>query len=210
MRNTLVLCAITVAGGAQANLVLNGGFENNVAGGNIDNMANATWNATVANSTGYGASEELDLYNPTGYGPPPCEGNWKAAMHSKAAAAMSDAFTLDLSAPLVVGQTYRLSFCAVTNDDFFGGPGDLNIGISSSATAFGTLIYNTGAIAIGSWTTYSTNFVASSAATYLSVETVATNTGWSHVDDFQVDVVPEPASLSALAIGALALLRRRR
>lgn len=210
-RTTLGFLAILGFTSVQANLLTNGGFEINTAAGNMDNMSNATWNATVGNSTAYGGSNELDLYDASAaYGPTPCEGLWKAAMHSQAGTALTDAFTLEFSSALTVGNTYKLSFCAVANDDFSSGPGALDLGISTTAGTFGTGVYST-AVATGTtWTLYSTTFVASIAATHLSVETAVGNSGWSHVDDFKVEVVPEPATMAALGVGALGLLRRRK
>lgn len=205
-----ILTLAGIAGAANANLVLNGGFETNTAGGDMSNMSNALWTATVANSTAYGPSGELDLYTTATFLPLPCEGHWKAALHTKGGTTDVDAFTLDLSGALTPGQSYTLSFCAVSNNDFGVGNGELDIGVSTSATGFGTWVYNTGVIPIGVWTTYTTTFVAPDASVFLSVSSVGSNHGWNHVDDFQLDVVPEPASICALGLGALALLRRRR
>ena len=39
---------------------------------------------------------------------------------------------------------------------------------------------------------------------------VTDNTGMTHTDSSSLRIVPEPATLSLLALGSLALLRRRR
>lgn len=199
----------SLAACASANYVINGSLEINSAGTDVYNMSNATWNGLVANSTAYGPSEELDLQTITGYTPAPCDGLWKASLHTNSAGPNVDGFTLDLSSPLVVGNTYTLSICGAASSAH---PiGLLDVGLSTSATSFGTAMISTGLMAIDAWTVYSTTFTATFAATHVSVQSLAFSDGWGHVDDVRlVDAVPEPASLAVLGLGFLAMARRRR
>ena len=104
---------IVVSVPASANLLLNGDFENNSAGGTLFNMSNAAFTSTVANATGFGTSEELDLVTGTGFGIAPQSGNWKVGMHQRSNLATNrDELSLDLSAPLTVGDSYDLAFYA--------------------------------------------------------------------------------------------------
>jgi hypothetical protein len=197
---------------ASANLVLNGSFENNSASGNLYNMSNGSFNSVVSDAEGFGGSGELDLINSSGYGPAPLYGNYKVALHSAGAGSQVDAFSLALSSPLVVGQSYYISFAATINNDFNGGSGQLHVGLSNSATSFGNeLLYATPNI--GTWTLYGYNFTATSADSYLTVSSSAYNNAWIHVDGFSItanQAVPEPMSIVAISLGGLALLRRRK
>ena len=196
---------------AAANLVFNGSFEANTAAATIYNMTNAGWTATVANSTAFGASQELDLMTLDNvYGSPPPDGLWKAGLHTHAGATALDAFSLTLSSSVVAGQTYRLRFSAESVTDFSSVLGIVSIGISGSATAFGNQVFSASPGASG-WTQYDQTFVAPASGSYLTVSSVANNDGWTHVDNFQLEAVPEPATWAVVGVGPalLAWWRRR-
>jgi hypothetical protein len=205
---SLLLASLT--GAAGANLVLNGSFEVNTATSTIYNLSNAVWNATVANSTAFGMSQELDLMTlDSVYGSPPPDGLWKVGLHSRAGDGALDAFSLNLSSPVVAGQTYRLRFSAESVTAFDPGLGMVAIGISGSATAFGTGVFSATPSA-GSWTQYDQELIAPVNGLYLTVSSVANNNGWTHVDNFQLEAVPEPAAWAIVALGPVLLAWRRR
>src|SRR2546421_3599977 len=139
-----VLLALCTARSAQADLILNGNFENNTAGATMFNMSNATYNATVANSTAFGTAQEIDLITGTDFGIAPQSGKWKLGIHTQVNPANFDAFSLTLASPLVTGDLYDLSFYATNSPTGFqnAGPGPVEIGLSTSATSFGTLIFS--------------------------------------------------------------------
>ncbi len=71
-------------------------------------------------------------------------------------------------------------------------------------------------VAINSWTTTSVSFTAAQSG-YANVEVFTYNNGWtpngyvySAVDNFNLQAVPEPASLGLLGLSSVLLLRRRR
>jgi hypothetical protein len=85
---------------------------------------------------------------------------------------VASAFSFDLSSPIVAGEMYELEFYAYpmhVYTDFYD-VGYVEIGISTSPTSFGTLVF-TGMPEWpeNGWTLLSTTFSAPIAATYLTV-----------------------------------------
>lgn len=133
---------------AHANLILNGSFENNTAIGTMFNMSNATFNSVVANATAFGTAQEIDLVTGTSFGILPQHGNWKLGIHTQSTGAY-DAFSLDTSSPVVAGQSYTLSFYTA---QLGGSPaGNLEIGLSTSASSFGAVIFTQTASSASAW-----------------------------------------------------------
>lgn len=159
---------------------LNGSFEINTAAACDYNMANATWNALMANSTAYGGGGELDIMQSgCPYGPSQA-GTWFVAL---AFPSTSDAFTMQLSAPLVAGTTYSMSFWD-KGDVVCCAPGmPVRIGLSTVAGAAGTTIYTGPTPTGGTWNQRCFTFVAPNNGQHVSVTTTGP-TRWSHVDNF--------------------------
>ncbi len=163
-----------------AQAFLNGDFEINTAAVCDYNMANATWNTEMANSVAYGAGNELDIMQTScPYGPSQ-NGTWFAAL---AFPTGSDAFTMQLSAPLVAGTTYSMSFWD-KGDVACCPPGmPVVIGISTVAGAAGTTVYTGPTPTGGVWIQRCFTFVAPNSGQHVSVSTTGP-TRWSHVDNF--------------------------
>jgi hypothetical protein len=211
-RTTTIVAAAALSCAAAAsaqNMIINPSFESNTAGGSMSNMSNATFNATVNNATAFGAANEIDLYQGNPFGLPPVHGQWKLAIHKQSTGAV-DAFSFDLNNNIVAGQLYHLEFSAHAETTFDPGTQPVEIGISNSAAAFGTLVYTSGALAVNSWTQYTTNFVAPVNASYLTVQNSQGTNTWAHIDDFRLTLVPAPSSLALLGLGGVACARRRR
>ncbi|MCE5325805.1 MAG: DUF642 domain-containing protein [Planctomycetaceae bacterium] len=111
----------------------------------------------------------------------------------------------------VAGASYDVSFKTFATETAVGKYVDIwmdagnTVGVSNNGDLFH---YNTGAITM-SWETYSFSFMATSAQTTISVR----GNLRLAVDDFSVEqqiTVPEPATMSLLAIGGLAALIRRK
>lgn len=213
--STPLICSAAVAmvaGAAVAgsgNMILNGSFEINNGLGTQYNLLNGSFDAAVAHVTAFGSASELDLMDLSNtFGLAPVDGNYKVGMHFSSTLTR-DAFSFDLSSSIVAGRTYTVSFWAQTVLDFDPGREPLHIGISNSATDFGTLVYNTGPNSPNSWTYHEHTFVAAVDGAYLTVSSVfGPNPTWIHVDDFRL--VPSPGAVSMLALSGLALRRRRR
>jgi MYXO-CTERM domain-containing protein len=205
----LALLAGSIPVFAAPNMVINGDFENNTAGSTQYNLPNVSFNALMANCTAFGDAEEIDIIDPSSpYGLPPVSGKWKIALHHVRNGTADDALSFDLTAPIVMGTTYKLSFYAQSVLDFDPGPAAVEVGLSNSATAFGTLAYS-GTPSTSAWTLLGTTFTASMNAQYLTMRADANNTVWNHVDAVSLEVVPEPSALGVVGLAGIAALRRR-
>lgn len=211
-----LILGITLSGAVcadAANLILNGSFESTTATpGNHYNYSNEGLTATIADVTGFGVPGEIDyLYTGTAYGINPQDGNWALAIASPGGGSTSaDAFSFTLASSLTVGASYQLDFRV---HNIYNGGGSLLIGISTSATSFGTLIFSALPQTSG-WAEFSTTFVAPSSGAFLTVQQgVGSSTTWNETDNFSLTTasVPEPGMLSLLgSMAGVALLRRRR
>lgn len=202
------------AGTAHASLILNGSFEDNSASANVWSPSNAVFNGYMNNVTAFGVREGIDIQTfGSGYGPDPIDGRWKVAPASDVGGT-SEAFSMTLSAPLVVGQAYSLGFYLARQTSYPFDGGTVEIGLSTSATSFGT--YLTSATAPDSgWLWATSNFLAPTAGAYLTVRVKNDRSGWVALDDFELNPsspVPEPqtAALLLAGLGVVGVVARRR
>jgi hypothetical protein len=168
------------------NLILNGDFET-YSGGTCDsNLPNVSFTAMMASATGFGTAEEIDVYtNPPCYGLPAVSGAIKVAIHRQdlSFGGFSDAFSLDLSSPVTAGNSYTVSFWAESDGSFSTGLGHVQIGVSSSASTFGSLVYTGVSTTLDTWEQFTATFVAPITGSYLTVNQDEVN-AWSHIDAF--------------------------
>jgi Secretion system C-terminal sorting domain len=168
---------------------LNGNFEiNSVPPFSCAyNLDNATFNSMISNTVGYGGGGELDIIHTSCTYGTAQNGNWYVAL---AYPSMGDAFTMRLSAPLVAGNTYYMCYYD-TGADVSGccpPSASVQIGVSTSSTAQGTVVYTSPVPAINSWNLRSFSFVAPNNGQFISVEITAWR--WTHIDNFLIGNVP--------------------
>jgi hypothetical protein len=209
----LSIFAALMASAARANLVVNGSFESTVSGTTIYNMSNGFASGEVTALTAFGGADEIDLMeNSTNiYGSPAVDGVMKLGIHNQlATSGPRDEFTLALTAPLSAG-TYTLSFYAQSVTDFDPDLGNVEVGLSGTSSALGTLVYTTPTLSTA-WTQYTTTVTAVGGESYLSMAVAYSGETWAHIDDIQLELVPEPATFVAMgaSLAALAAHRRRR
>ncbi len=207
-----LICGLAVLASAAtlssaANLVLNGDFEDNTAGSTQFNLSNAAYTGFMANSQGFGTSEELDIVTGGDFGISPQSGKWKVGMHQRTDnPANVDAFSLALSGPVSTGSALSLSFYTAG----LGGAGmaPVHIGLSSDPGSFGTEIFSGAPLTDTAWTHYTHDFVSPVDALYLTVQVDLAAGNYAFVDNF--NLVPAPGSAALAGLGLLAGLRRRR
>jgi hypothetical protein len=217
IRLATTLGAMLLATSAQsASLLVNGSFEATTAGGTVFNPLNAEFNALMSGVTAYGARQGIDIQTlGSGYGQAPQNGAWKVSPASDAGGTTEE-FSLAMTGPLIVGESYQLSFYIerLTQAPFNGGT--VQIGVSSSATSFGTQVALATAPNSG-WLLSNSSFLAPIAASYLTVRLTTTQSSWVGLDNFTLTgaaPVPEAGSAALLAaglavVGGLQLRRRR-
>src|SRR3990172_1724576 len=133
----LFILALIPFGKSQA--FLNGSFEINTAGTDQINISNAAYNGFMANSVAFGTFGDMDIITSATYCGLAQDKCWYVAFTGSG----TDAITMQLSAPLVTGNSYTISFfdkgCWGTYST--SGP-PVQIGLSTIPGATGTVIYN--------------------------------------------------------------------
>ena len=180
--NVIFIFLLLMSGKMYAQSFLNGSFEINTSSACNYNLSNATFTSLVANTVAYGTGAELDILGPGGscpYGVPEC-GNWHIGM-AYPSTGNPDAFTMQLSAPLIAGNSYTMSFWD-QGDGTYPPGGPIQIGVSTVPGATGTPVYTGPLPTTNVWNQRIFTFVAPNNGMYISVE--ATAWRWTHVDDF--------------------------
>jgi hypothetical protein len=209
----LALLVCMFAGTVHANIILNGDFENNTAGSSKDNLSNADFNIFMANATAFGTSEEIDIYTGTyRTSIAPQSGNWKLGLHNRNVPGNPfDGFSLDLANSITAGVSYDLVFFAAGYDYYHDPLVPVQVGLSNSATDFGTLLYAGMPTSAYFWTQFNFSFIAPSDASFLTVRTdPSVADGYAFVDNFSLDPVPIPGAVWLLGSGLIGLVGLRK
>jgi hypothetical protein len=210
MKNVFIVLLLVAffAVSAHANLIINGDFEDNTASQTEYNLYHAEFNSTVANATAFGGANEIELATGTDWGLRAQSGQWKLGLHKKSDSSLKiDAFSFDLSVPIVSGNTYTLQFFAAGKNG--SGPiGPVEVGLSNDPEAFGTQIFTGTPTSTTVWTQFDHVFVAPENAMYLTVRNATSpQEMYAFVDNFSI--VPEPMTICLLGLGGLILRRRK-
>lgn len=217
----LFLC---LASTSSASLIVNGSFENIIANGSLDNNgglvnpSNAVFNSVVPNVTAYGVREGIDLF--TGglsYGLAPQDGLFQVAAASDGGGTAEE-FSMELTGSLTVNEFYKLDFYMQKLVEPPYDHGSVEIGLSTNATSFGTLIWSATSPTSG-WLLSSTTFQAPNAGSFITVRVTTDDDNWVGLDNFQLNVAdvapsPEPSTFTLAALMGILMLscngRRRR
>ncbi len=160
---------------------LNGDFEINTAGTDQINISNASFNGFMANTVAFGPSGNMDIINSNTYCGFRQSGCWYVAFTGLA----NDAISMRLSAPLVTGTTYNMTFWDKACTPFSCGPLPMEIGVSTVNNAFGTNVYTAPLSTNGVWVQRIFSFVAPNNGQYITVRMNAgSGCNWVQVDNF--------------------------
>jgi hypothetical protein len=165
---------------ARSQSFLNGSFENSATTTNIINTTNANYTSVMNNSSAFGTFGNMDIITSCTWGCP-TYGSWYVSLTGNG----TDAISMELSQSLVSGNTYSFTFYDRKHQSYQCTP--IQIGLSTSATAFGTLVWTASATATNStWVQRTVTFVAPNNGSYITVKQSGGTTGfWAHIDNFE-------------------------
>lgn len=188
-----VLSGLLLAASAQANLIVNGGFEDNtVAAGN--------WSYFSSSAVNGWEGSNIEIWNNFGGVVAP-EGNQHAELNAHPYT--GGVFSIYQSFATVVGQIYDVSF-------FYSARESANESFHFSVGTLATLINDH---TVGTWNQFTGSFVANSNFSTITFTTADNSTVGNFLDAVVVTTrtsVDEASSLMMLAIGMLGLVLVRR
>ncbi len=187
-----IIAGLMLAASANANLIVNGGFEDNT-------VAVGNWNYFSSASVNGWDGDNIEIWNQMGGVVAP-----EGLQHAELNAHPFDGsvFTIYQDFATVIGQTYDVSF-------FYSARVDSNEQFSFSVDTLNAILNDH---VVGSWKQYTGSFVATNALSTISFTTYDAGTLGNFLDDvvvvakdLQVDVV-ESSPLVMLLIGFAGLL----
>lgn len=183
MKNNLFVIFFHLAAVMQAQMILNGDFENHSAVSDQINLSNDACNKTLYDVHSFGTYGDVDVINSATYGNGGAQhGKWYVGLTGGG----TDIIAMTLSTPLAAGKTYSLSYWDRKTSGYNVYP--LQIGVSSSNGSIGTIVHTSAEPAqLDKWTQHSFTFVAPSDGRYLTVQMSAGSiSDWVNVDNFML------------------------
>jgi len=184
------------------NMILNPGFENTILGSGCHTNQSAAAVTTGLNDvTAFygGTSDGIDVgVNSACYAGGANTGAVHVVLAGLSGPNMFESLSFDLMSPIVIGQTYNISFYAANSNNI--NPESLKIGVSNSASSFGTLEATVSLGTSSLYVQYSTSFTATSGGAYLTIEPGALGEFWFGLDDFELTLISPPCSIAPTAV----------
>lgn len=196
MKKLLLLFSFSLfALGGYPQTFLNGDFELTTCPASCSwgyiNVSNAFFTANMSNSFGFGPGGSLDIMHTSCPWGPAQNGSYFIGFDFNSTHPSHNIFSMQLSAPLVTGATYTISF-ADKGDPCCTPPGPVEITLSTVNNALGTTIFVSPSPTVGVWNTRTFMFNAPNNGQFITVRAL-TPGYWTQVDNFRF-VVPLPAA----------------
>ncbi|MFH0893408.1 MAG: hypothetical protein V2A54_03140, partial [Bacteroidota bacterium] len=166
---------------------INGSFEINTAPAGVDqiNLTNVAFNAFMSNTNGFGSQENLDIITSSTWGSSGAQsGLWYVSLTGGG----TDCLTMELSSPLIAGNSYTMSFYDRADAGFV--PCPFTVGVSASNASLGTAVYTGPTPVLDIWTQRTFTFIAPIAGQYISVVQGCVISNWAHIDNFSFPSTP--------------------
>lgn len=198
----LLFCCLGLwtSASAQVNFV-NGDFETNSNSAFCNfselNLSNVAWNGFMPNTFAFGVGQSLDIMHTTCTWGPAQSGNFFVGVDFNSISS-GNAFSLRLSAPLVMGNSYTISF-ADKGDPCCTPPGSIELTLSTVNNAIGTSIFTGPVPTVGTWNTRTFTFIAPNNGQFITVWALSPGY-WTQIDNFRF-VVPLPLDQQAHLLG---------
>lgn len=180
----IIACGLSASMHAQS--FVNGSFENNSCTQKCGyNLVNSDINAQVKATTAFGSYEAIDILKAGCIIESIADGNVAIGIANNPSDPQNgEAISLELSESLKEGEEYEVTFKvhAITK---YGPQGDLIIGTSASADAFGDEVYSAKTSA-NEWITITLKFKAAKDVKFITVKPVSGVKSWNVVDDFTI------------------------
>lgn len=193
MKQKIILIIFTLSSiFCNSQTFLNGSFENTTSPNSCSyNNSNSTFNSLMNNTFAFGDYQLLDIVISNCFIPSVPDGIYSVSIANNPSNNVEgEAIALELSTPMITGNSYLLSFEAISLTSF-GPQGNLLIGSSITNNNFGMEIYNATTID-GQWTSFSFTFVAPNNGTHITVMPVRNVSSWNSIDNF---IIGSPLSI---------------
>lgn len=189
----LVFVALAIFQTSSGQSFLNGDFEDNTALVDQINLPNGTYNNFMANSFAFGNyggggpnGGNMDIITSSDFcGSSAQQGNWYVGLSG----AGTDAISLKLSAPLVAGHYYTISFYDRGADPIYQ-ISPFSIGLSNVEDGLGFTLYVAPIGQECEWTLRTFSFFAPFNGAYITVHMPGGGLPyWCHVDNFTIEEI---------------------
>ena len=169
---------------ADTNLIRNADFENNFAGGTLEDTTNMQFNVRMNLLEAFGDKEGIDIYT-TGSFSEPQSGDWNIALRADAGGD-TEAFSFPLKGQLDPDEEYKLEFYIKPLLSLTHAGGSIEIGMSSDPDDFGTQIFTADTAGIMSWQKVETTFEANFNKGFITVRVDNSDNHWVAIDNFRL------------------------
>lgn len=174
---------------------LNGDFESTTCptycSWGCINIPNATFTSSLSNSVGFGPGGSLDIMHTTCTWGPAQSGNYFIGFDFNSTQSNHNAFSMEISTPLITGASYTISF-ADKGDPCCTPPGPVELTLSTVNNAIGTTIFVGPNPTVATWNVRTFTFNAPNNGQFITVRALSPGY-WTQVDNFRF-VIPLPAT----------------